>query len=159
MRGAGPMRGVLLLAAALAVLALGACGSEPEAADAAFAELPPRELPDGTDALARADGWEVIDGGVLAQAGDTFELVVPDDEVPATPDDGPTEIVYHLDRIEADGTLVETVDIVAVTVTAEGAPTEAVTLPDEADAHYHLFAEVTRADGTFLVYEDWLYAS
>jgi len=152
---------VLAAAAALAVLALGACDQEPgpaEETDGPFSELPPRELPDGTDALARADGWEVTDQGVLAEPGDTFELVVPPGEVPATPDDGSTEIVYHLDRIEADGTLVETVDIVAVTVTAEGAPAETITLPDEAEAHYHLFAEVTRADGTFVVYQDWLYA-
>lgn len=159
------MRRVLVLAAAaLVALALGACGQEPGQPEETagigdpFGELPPRELPDSIDSLARAEGWEATDRGVLAQPGDTFELVVPSEAEPATPDDGPTEIVYHLDRVEADGTLVETVDIVAVTVTGEGAPTETVTLSDEADAHYHLFAEVTRADGSFVVYQDWLYA-
>lgn len=144
-----------VLAAVLTTLALGACGL---GSDGAFADLEPRELPDGVESLARADGWEVTDGGVRAEPGDTFELVVPAEDVPASPDDGPTEIVYHLDRVEADGTLVETVDIVAVTVTSADSPPETLTLPDEDDAHYKLSAEVTRPDGTFTAYHDWLYA-
>lgn len=139
------MRIVLLIAGLL--LALVACGQ----AEDPFAGLPPREVPDSVDALAIADGWEVTDGGVLAQAGDTFTLALP-------PEDAPAEVVYHLDRIEADRTLVETVDIVAVSVPADGTVTETLTLPDDADAHYELFAEVSRADGTFVVHRDWLYA-
>lgn len=147
------MRTMLAAVAALVTtLVLGACGST----DEAFAELEPRALPDNVDSLARADGWEVTDDGVRAQAGDTFELVVPSEEVPAGTDDQ-TEIVYHLDRVEADGTIVETVDIVAVTVTAQDTPRETVTLPDDTDAHYKLYAEVTRPDGSFTAYHDWLY--
>lgn len=141
------------LAAASLTLALAACAP----AEDHFADLPPREVPAGAEALADADGWEVTDGGVLAEAGSSFTLVVPDGAVPAAGEE-PTEVVFHLDRVEPDGTLVETVDIVAVTVPPEGAPAETATLPDDAGVHYELFAEVTRADGTFTVYRDWLYA-
>ncbi len=65
---------------------------------------------------------------------------------------------YHLDRIEPDGDLLETVEIVTVTVPTGAYLTQAVELPDESDAHYELFAEVSRDDGTFVVYRDWLYA-
>jgi hypothetical protein len=139
-------RRVALVVAAM--LVLGSCGQ----AEDPFAELPPRELPDGFASLAEADGWEVTDGGVLAGAGDTFTLALPGEDAPA-------EVVYHLDRIEADRTLVETVDIVAVSVPADGTVTETITLPADAGAHYELFAEVTRADGTFVVHRDWLYTS
>lgn len=139
------MRTGLLVAATL--LALTACGSGEDP----FAGLPPREIPDSIDALAVAEGWTVTDGGVLAAAGDTFTLTLP-------PEDAPASVVYHLDRIEADRTLVETVEILAVDVPADGTVTDTITLPDEADAHYELFAEVTRADGTFVVHRDWLYA-
>lgn len=130
-----------------AVLALGACGDGEDP----FAELPPRELPATVESLAEAHGWEVTDGGVLAGAGDEFTPTLP-------PEDAPADVVYHLDRVEADGTLVETVEIVAVDVPADGTVTETITLPDDPDAHYELFAEVTRADGTFAVHRDWLYA-
>lgn len=133
-------------------LALGACGG-----GGPFADLPPRVLPAGVDALATADGWTVTDGGVLAEGGGTFALVVPEDDVPATGDGGATEIVYHLDRVEPDGTTLETVDLVAVTVTPQGAPAETMVLPADPGVHYDLFAEVARADGTYDRYQEWLY--
>ncbi|HVM00821.1 MAG TPA: hypothetical protein VM324_16140 [Egibacteraceae bacterium] len=144
------MRVALLVAVTAFVLA--ACG---EGADP-FAGLPPRAVPDSIPALASAQGWEVTGSGVLAHGGGTFTLAVPDEDVPG-PGEGPTEIVFHLDRVEADGTTLQTLDMAAVTVTAGGAPAETMTLPDEAGAHYALFAEVGRADGTFDRYDDWLY--
>lgn len=138
------------LAGAAVVFVLSGCAQEDP-----FAELGPRALPEGTETLAAADGWTVTEGGVRAEAGGEFTLAVPEQDVP----DGPGEAVltYHLDRIEPDGTIVETVDVVAVAVTAEQVPQETMTLPDEPDAHYDLFAEVARADGTFDRYQDWLY--
>lgn len=132
--------------AVAAALVLGACGQ-----DDPFADLPPREVPDSIGSLADAEGWEVTDGGVLAEPGDTFTFALP-------PEDAPAEVTYHLDRVEADGTVVETIDIVAVSVPADGTVTEAITLPEAAGAHYRLFAEVAPADGDFVVYSDWLYA-
>ncbi|MEX0657954.1 MAG: hypothetical protein WD080_02370 [Egibacteraceae bacterium] len=136
---------VVLLALATALVLTG-CGQ-----DDPFAELPPREVPDSIEALAVAEGWEATDGGVLAGAGDTATLALP-------PEDAPAEVTYHLDRVEADGTVVETVDIVGVSVLADGTVTETITLPDATDVHYTLFAEVGRADGTRVVHRDWLYA-
>ena len=146
---AGSVSVCALLAGALV---LGGCGP-----DDPFAGLPPRILPEGSDALAAAEGWTVTEGGVLAEGGGTFELVVPDGDVPPPDEDGATEIVYHLDRVDADGTTLETVDLVAVTVTAQGAPEETMVLPDDEGVHYELFAEVARADGTFDRYQEWLY--
>lgn len=135
---------IALLAVSTALVLIG-CGQ-----DDPFVELPPREVPDSIDALAVADGWEVTDGGVLVGAGDTATLALP-------PDDAPAEVTYHLDRVEADGTVVETVDIVGVSVPADGSVTETITLPDTPAAHYTLFAEVSRADGTRVVHRDWLF--